>query len=179
MPVAPAGEHFLHLSIELWCPDEETCSPRVKKLATQLTEQRARRDELGLLIDEATAPEMPDTSALETLRADVEAAADAGSDEALRRVIQTFVHREDITSRETAAPTFIIPGDANVPTQRSAAASPGTTTERKVRTLPGSVHPTSQYTNLNLLVSGLPVSVKPAHAKVRRQGYGKSRRKQR
>ncbi|GAA5169402.1 hypothetical protein [Amycolatopsis dongchuanensis] len=33
------------------------------------------------------------------------------------------------------------------------------------------VHPTSQYTNLNLLVSGLPISVKPAHAKVRRDGY--------
>ena len=121
--------------------DEETCSPRVKKLATQLTEQRARRDELGLLIDEAATPEMPDTTALETLRADVEAAADAGSDEALRRVMQTFVHRVDITSRETAAPTFIIPGDANVPTQRSAAASPGSTTERKVRTLHGSVPP--------------------------------------
>ncbi|GAB3396093.1 hypothetical protein GCM10027360_91150 [Amycolatopsis echigonensis] len=33
------------------------------------------------------------------------------------------------------------------------------------------VHPTSQYTNLNLLVSGLPVSVKAPHAKVRRDGY--------
>jgi hypothetical protein len=28
------------------------------------------------------------------------------------------------------------------------------------------VHPTSQYTNLNLLVSGLPVSAKAAHAKI-------------
>lgn len=121
--------------------DEDTCSPRVKKLATQLTEQRARRDELGLLIDEATTPDLPDATALETLRADVEAAANTGSDEALRRVMQTFVHRVDITSRETAAPTFVIPGEANMPTQRSAATSPGATTERKVRTLPGSVPP--------------------------------------
>jgi hypothetical protein len=49
---------------------EGVCSPRVQKLATKLTEQRARRDELGLLIDEATAPELPDTTVLETLRAD-------------------------------------------------------------------------------------------------------------
>ena len=121
--------------------DEETCSPRVQKLATKLTEQRARRDELGLLVDEATAPEMPDITVLETLRADIEAAADTGSVEALRRVMQTFVHRVDITSRETATPTFVIPADADVPTQRSAAAPPGATTERKVRTLAGSVPP--------------------------------------
>jgi hypothetical protein len=38
----------------------------------------------------------------------------------------------------------------------------------------GAVHPTSQYTNLNLLVSGLPVSVKTAHAKIRRTGYGRN-----
>ncbi len=36
-------------------------------------------------------------------------------------------------------------------------------------------HPTSQYPNLNLLVSGLPVSVKVAHAKVRRDGYRQPR----
>ena len=119
--------------------DEETCSPRVQKLATKLTEQRARRDELGLLVDEATAPELPDTTVLETLRADIEAAADTGSVEALRRVMQTFVHRVDITSRETAAPTFVIPSNADAPTQRSAAAPPGATTERKVRTLAGPV----------------------------------------
>ncbi len=133
--------------------DEDTCSPRVKKLATQLTEQRARRDELGLLVDEAATPEMPDPTALETLRADIEAAADAGSDEALRRVMQTFVHRVDITSRETAAPTFIIPDAANVPTQRSAAASPGATTERKVRTLPGSV-PSAGFEPATLRLGG-------------------------
>ena len=118
--------------------DEETCSPRVQKLATQLTEQRARRDELGLLIDEASTPEPPDTTALETLRADIQAAADTGSVEALRRIMQTFVHRIDITSRETTTPTFVIPGDVDAPLQRSAAAS-GATTERKVRELAGSV----------------------------------------
>ncbi len=118
--------------------DEETCSPRVQKLATKLTEQRARRDELGLLVDEATAPEMPDTTVLETLRADIEAAADTGSVEALRRVMQTFVHRVDITGRETAQPTFVIPGNAAV-TSQCDEPSARMTTERKVRTLAGSV----------------------------------------
>jgi hypothetical protein len=63
-------------------------------------------------------------------------------------------------------------------------------TLRKVRTLPGTrmvekqnifpgqgacglqtVHPTRQYTNLNLLVNGVPVAVKAAHAKNLRDGY--------
>jgi hypothetical protein len=37
------------------------------------------------------------------------------------------------------------------------------------------VHPTRQYTNLNLLVNGLPVILKAAHAKVRRGGYRRTR----
>lgn len=32
-------------------------------------------------------------------------------------------------------------------------------------------HLTRQYTNLNLLVSGLTATVKPTHAKIRRGGY--------
>lgn len=71
---------------------------------------------------------------------------------------------------------------------------PQTTTSRQIL-LPGSclrvsasllsmlpmfwVHPTRQYTNLNLLVSGLPVSVKAPHAKVRRDGYRQPARRNR
>jgi len=43
----------------------------------------------------------------------------------------------------------------------------------------GGAPPTSQYANLNLLVSGLPVSVKAPHAKVRRDGYRQSARRSR
>jgi hypothetical protein len=40
-----------------------------------------------------------------------------------------------------------------------------------VRTPPGLVHLTRHNTDLNLLVSGLPVAVMACHAKVRRGGY--------
>lgn len=121
--------------------DETVCSPRVQKLASKLTEHKQRRDELGLLIDEATTPELPDPTALETLHSDIKSAANTGSLEALRSIMQTFVHRVDITGRESAKPTFVIPDNSTIPNQRAADASIEETTERKVRTLPGSAPP--------------------------------------
>lgn len=66
--------------------------------------------------------------------------------------------------------------DLAVDTVEQRGSDPITVAARRAKSPNGSstgsiVHPTSQYTNLNLLVSGLPVSVKRAHTKVRRDGY--------
>ncbi|MGH3520856.1 MAG: zinc ribbon domain-containing protein [Haloechinothrix sp.] len=122
--------------------DEKVCSPRVEKLASKLTELRQRRDELGLLIDETAIPALPDLSVLDTIRADIQAAVDNGSTEALRGIMNIFVHRVDITGRHKAEPTFVIPGDgSDIPTQRAATTPEGAVTDRKIRTLSGTAPP--------------------------------------
>ena len=121
--------------------NETECAPRLQKLTCKLAELSQRRDELGLLIDDATTPTPPDPAILDTIHSDIQAAIDNGSTEALRAIMQTFVHRVDITSREKSQPTFVIPGDLAIPTQRAAAAPETTITERKVRTLARSVPP--------------------------------------
>ncbi|MGW7531689.1 hypothetical protein [Amycolatopsis sp. NPDC054798] len=57
---------------------EEVCSARVQKLATKLTEQRTRQDELALLVDEAPVPEWRTRLSLTPCANDIEAAASAG-----------------------------------------------------------------------------------------------------
>lgn len=94
--------------------DEDVCSPRVRK------------------------PELPDTGVLDTLRADIQAATDAGSPETLRAIMRTFVHRVDIIGRDQAKPIFVIPG-GGIPPQRAAATAETVVADRKVRALAGPV----------------------------------------
>ncbi len=117
---------------------ESACSHRVDKLAAKLADLQGRRDELGLLLDEASAPAAPGLDMLQAARNYIQHVIDHGTPDDLRAVTQAFVHRVDITGRHKAKPTFKLPTDDwDTPTQPDPAQAADNSTCGKVRTLPG------------------------------------------
>jgi site-specific DNA recombinase len=128
---------------------EETCSPRVEKLAAKTTELRGRRDELTQLIDESTPPDKPSPDVLQALQDYVLNATDSDTPTTLRTLTQIFVHRVQITGRYKIKPTFKIPTSTDtLHAQTDTAPASPAEADTQVRTLPGSVHRSRQCTNL-------------------------------
>jgi hypothetical protein len=122
---------------------EDTCAPRVEKLASQAADLRARRDELGLLLDEAVAPTKPGPDLLDALRDYTRRTIQTHDPDAIRELLYTFVHEVRVTGRHLIKPTFRIPTVHHaIPTQAATATPPADDQPNpRVRTLPGSVPP--------------------------------------
>ncbi|MGH3666151.1 MAG: hypothetical protein ACRDU8_08725 [Egibacteraceae bacterium] len=84
------------------------------------------------------------------------AAIEQGTDRERKTLLQALVHEVRVEGRDRIEPVFRVSF---------------TRGEDAVRTLVGSVGPTEQHTNPNVLVEGATISLQPRHAKVRRDGY--------
>ena len=115
---------------------EATCAPRIRALSDKATELKARRDELGLLLDDTpTAPPRP-SPATSTPCATASATTDGDAlPETVQALLQAMTERIDVTSRADITPTFRVP--ITDTTEPSTAA----VTDGEVRTLPGTVPP--------------------------------------
>jgi site-specific DNA recombinase len=89
---------------------EATCAPRIRALSDKATELKARRDELGLLLDDtSTAAPRPSPAHLEAVRDRVRHAAGDALPETVQALLQAMTERIDVTSRANITPTFRVP----------------------------------------------------------------------
>lgn len=91
---------------------EAECGRRVRELGRELTELRARRDELAESLDtEVAVP--PSREVLAELRTRIEEAIDTGSDAERKALLQALVQEVTVTARDHIEPFFRVPQLAN------------------------------------------------------------------
>ena len=121
---------------------EDSCGSRVQQLATKANGLSARRDELGLLLDEPTAVvDKPAPDLLKALRDHIRSTLHVNDTDSLREVLQTFVHDVRVTGRHQVQPTFRLPIDNKALPAEAERASSEREASIQVCTLPGSVPP--------------------------------------
>jgi site-specific DNA recombinase len=100
-------ERYLRAFEEGTMPEAQ-CGQRVRDLGQQLTELRARRDDLAEALDtEAVLP--PSEAVLNELRARIQEAIDGGTDAERKVLLQSLVHNVSVTSRDHIEPFFRVP----------------------------------------------------------------------
>ena len=120
---------------------ETVCAPRVETRSRRASELRDRRDELGLLIDEAPASIKPSPEHLNALRDRIR----HDTTTAMPATVQALmIAKIEVTSRQEISPTFRIPVTTD-PARQPAEAGMHT----QVRTSTGSVPPAGHHTDGN------------------------------
>ena len=97
---------------------EAQCGPRVRELGQQLTELRARRDNLAETLHTA-AVEPPSEAILAELRTRIHEAINSGTDAERKILLQALVHNVNVTSRDHIEPFFRVPQTADATAVRA------------------------------------------------------------
>jgi len=123
---------------------EATCAPRVAGLADKQAELRNRRDELDLLLHDDPEPRPPRAEQLTALAQELRDILDHANPAMVKPILQTLVHKIDVTGRQLIQPTFRVPThDDHNPPHAATAPTPRTThtpaSTAKVRAMPGTV----------------------------------------
>lgn len=137
---------------------EDKCTSRIQTLTLELTELKARGEELANDLN-AEAPKPPDENDLTALRQEIESALQEGSLPQRKAILQRFVEEVRVTDRTHITPVFRV---REVLAQLCGSVDSG-------------LHNTNLFDAGSYLVEGPKVALTERHAKVRREGYRRQR----